>query len=233
MKKTLAIAFGLMLIAAPVLAGPNPEAELAMHTIASFEYLYCQELLNPPLFPLDCTMIDNSATVAEMDASYGYVYVVFLAYNVTCISGVEFCIAGWPTLRGAPPTPLLNYCPEGSLVLGNPWAGGGIQAMGSCACTQVDCGGTVGFAWFIWGAYAYPTYLPVTLDYCMSGYSYPAEPHNYVLGCAPDFVEDPTVSHHGCTIWGVYPELVPYADCNPDITATDPTTWSNVKSMYK
>ena len=82
--RTLAIAFGLLLIAAPAFAGPNPDAALAMHTVASFEYLYCPELTQPgsPFFPIDCLGIDPSAEPAELDASYGYVYVVFLAYNV-------------------------------------------------------------------------------------------------------------------------------------------------------
>jgi hypothetical protein len=228
--RALAITLGLMLVAAPAFAGPNPNATLAMHTVASFDYLYCPEL-NGMLF--DCTMIDNSAEMAELDASYGYVYVLFLAYDVECISGVEYCIGGWPASRGAPPVPPLNYCPESSLILGDPFAGGGVQAFGECVCTDV-CDGTIGFAWFVWGAYAYTTVLPLTLDYCASGYSYPTDPHNYVLACADfNFEEDVTVAEFGCTIGGVYPILVPYDGCDPGATAVDPTSWSNVKAMYK
>jgi hypothetical protein len=234
MKRVLAIAFGLMLVAAPAFAGPNAEAELAMHTVASFDYLYCDDLTLPGMyFPPDCEGIDNSATMAELDASYGYVYVVFLAYNVTCISGVEYCIGGWPETRGTPPKPPLNYCPTSSLVLGDPFAGGGIQGFGTCVCTEL-CGGTIGFAYFVWGAFPYPTYLPLTLFYCPSNYSYPADPHNYVLACAEhNFEEDRVISEHGCTIGGDHWETVPYDDCDVQATATDPTTWGNIKAMYK
>ncbi|MCK4548017.1 MAG: hypothetical protein KAW17_11320 [Candidatus Eisenbacteria sp.] len=238
MKRMLAITFGLMLIAAPALAGPNPDASLAMHTVASSEYLYCPELsnfdpLHPGYHPMDCTMIDNSAEAAELEASYGYVYVVFLAYNVDCITGVEYCIAGWPTVRGAPPQPLLNYCPEASLILGNPFLGGGIQAFGESVCTEAGiCGDVLTFAYFIWGSAAFPTYLPLTLEYGPSAYSYPTNPHNYVLGPAPDFVEDNVVAEFGCTIGGTYHTMVPYWNC-PGNTAVEPSTWSNVKAMYR
>ncbi len=233
-----AIVLGIALVAVPVYAGPNPEVSLAMHTVASYEYLYCPELTvfnqeHPEYFPIDCSMIDNSAEMAELEASYGYLYVVFIAYNATAISGVEYCIGGWPTARGAPPQPPLNYCPEGSLVLGDPFTGGGIQAFGQTAYPYVDCGGTIGFAYFVWGAFQYPTYLPLTLEYCASGYSYPTTPHNYVLGASPDFVEDSINSQYGCTIGGVYPVAVPYDDCEPSGTATERTTWSRVKSRYK
>jgi hypothetical protein len=231
--RTLAIVFGLMLIAAPAFAGPNPQAALAMHTVASYEYLYCPELMGLQYLPGLCDDIDNSATVEDLDASGGYVYVVFMAYNVGCLSGVEYCIAGWPVSRGAPPAPVLMYCPEGSLVLGNPLGTGGIQGFGESVCPAVEptCG-VVGFAYFVWGAYAYPTYLPVTLDYVGSAYSYPTDPRTFVLGPGPWYEEDLAVSTHGCTIWGMYPEVVPYADCH-GVTATDPVSWSNVKAMYR
>lgn len=229
--RTLAIVFGLMLIAAPAFAGPNPQAALAMHTVASYEYLYCPELMGLQYLPGLCDDIDNSATVEDLDASGGYVYVVFMAYNVGCLSGVEYCIAGWPVSRGAPPAPVLMYCPEGSLVLGNPLATGGIQGFGESVCPLLDCG-QIGFAYFVWGAYAYPTYLPVILSYTGSAYSYPDDPRTFVLGPGPLYEEDLTVSTHGCTIWGVHAETVPYFDCTGG-TAVDPTSWSNVKAMYR
>jgi hypothetical protein len=239
MKRTLAIVFGLLVLAAPAFAqlGPNPNVSLAMHTVASYDYLFCPELMTPVpdgYLPWDCSMIDNSATVEEMDASYGYVYVVFLAYNIdTALNGVEYCVMGWPVVRGSPPVPLMNYCPESSLVLGNPLAGGGIQTFGGDTFpTYPTCGNVLGFAWITSGLAGYPTALPITLDYCASAYSYPADPHNYVLGPAPDFMEDSTNLHFGCTIGGMYPILVPYEDCNLN-TAVEPTTWSGVKSMYR
>jgi hypothetical protein len=236
--RALAIAFGLMLVAAPVFAEPNQDTELAMHTVASYEYLYCPELSNfdpahPEYHPLDCAGIDNSATMEELALSYNYVYVVFMAYNFFCISGVEYCIDGWPTSRPVPPKPPLNYCPEGSLVLGDPWNGGGIQAFGECVCSEY-CADVMTFAYFFWNAGPYLDALPVTLFYCPSAYSYPTEPHNYVLACADyNFVEDNVASEHGCTIGGTHWETVPYEDCDPEVTATEPTTWGNIKAMYK
>jgi hypothetical protein len=232
--KSFVTALAMIVIAVPALAGPNADVSLAMHTVASYEYLYCEDLASPRShFPLDCGLIDNSATPPELDASYGYVYVCFVAYNVAGITGVEYCIAGWPSGRGAPPTPLLNYCPATSLLLGDPWAGGGIQAFGELVLPHVDAGGSVVYAWFVWGAYSYTGFLPVTLEYCASEYSYPASPHNYVLGPAPNFIEDTVNLEFGCTIWGVCPVAVPYEDCDPETTPTDPTTWSKVKEMYK
>jgi len=236
-----------ILTATPVLAGPNPYAALAMHTVASYEYLYCEELVEGAYgymyMPDHCSGIDNSATAEELDGSLGYVYVVFLAYNLgpppwgqdTEITGVEYCISGWPTTRGAPPTPPLNYCPEGSLVLGDPFDGGGVQGFGWPVDASWSCAGTVGFAWLIWNAHQYPDHLPLTLEYCASTYSYAGDPHNYVLGSPPDFEEDPTVSQHGCTIGGEHWEQSPYyEDCDPTgPTAAEEKTWGNMKEMYK
>jgi hypothetical protein len=230
--RALVIALGLLLVAAPAFAGPNPQAALAMHTVASDAFLYCAELAHPgQYFPTDCSGIDPSATQAELDATGGYVYVVFAAYNVHCINGVEFAIGGWPTTRGVPAKPTINYCPSTSLVLGDPWTTGAIATFGETVCAQVECGGIVGFGWFVWGAYGFPTYLPRTLNYRPSAYSYPTDAHNYVLGPPPMYEEDLVVSAHGCVIKGVSTET--YPDCDPGATAVEPTTWSNVKAMYK
>jgi hypothetical protein len=232
MKRTLAIVFGL-LIATPAFAGLNPDAELAMHLVAGCEYLYCPELApGGPNTPGDCLGINNDLSVAELAQCYYYAYVVLVAYNVTGFNAVEYCIGGWPTGRGNPPLPALMLCPEVSIILGDPFVAVGIQSLGGVVAPDLACGGLVMFGYFSTGNLApYLGALPITLAYCPSAYSYAADPHNFVID--ENFVEDNVVSEHGCTIGGVHWEPVPYDDCNPQATATDPTTWSNVKSMYK
>jgi len=151
-----------------------------------------------------------------------------LAYNVSAVTGVEFAVTGWPTTRPVPAKPTFHYCPATALVLGDPWTGA-ISGFGELVEAPFGCG-VVPFAWFFWNTALYTG--AVTLDYAASVYSYPTDPHNYVLGAAPDYVEDVVVSQHGCMIKGTYAETVPYADCN-GVTAVEPTTWSNVKAMYK
>ena len=117
-------------------------------------------------------------------------------------------------------------------MLGTPFEGGGIQGFGESVCTEL-CGGTIGFAWFFWNSAPHSSYFPLTLEYCASAYSYPADPRNYVLGPPPNFVEDNVVAEFGCTIGGTYHTPVPYTNCDPGATALEPSTWSNVKAMYR
>jgi hypothetical protein len=182
---------------------------LAMHTVAAFEYLSCDDLTDPasPHSPVNCAGIDNGATMDEIVASYGYVTVVFLAYHVDAITGVEYCISGWPTV-----SPGLEYCPETSSLVGDPFNGGGVQTFGETV-EPSEPGGAVVFAWFRW--YAFSPYLPLMLDYCASTYTYPGDPHNSVIGPSPDYEYTRVESEHGCTIGADHWELVPYSDCFP------------------
>ena len=235
MMRVLAIVFGLMLVASVSFAGENPQGELAMHVVASGDFLYCPELTTPGggYFPLDCLGIDNDATPAELAAAYGYAYVVLCCYNVTGITGVEYCITGFPVARDGSPAVALNYCPTESLVLGDPLVGGGIQTFGLCLEPDplAPCGGMVGFAWI--GLLASQTVTPDAVwSYLPSAYSFDPG-YNYFLDCTTQYEIDPAVSEHGCTINGVHWEPVPYDDCHPDATATEKSTWSNVKSMYR
>lgn len=237
MKRVVAIAFGLMLVASVSFAGENPTGELAMHVVASGEFLYCPELTTPGgmYFPLDCVGIDNDATPAELAAAYGYAYVVLCCYNVVGITGVEYAITGFPTARDGSPAVSLNLCPlDTSLILGDPLVGGGIQTFGVCVepSELAPCGGMIGFAWI--ALLATQTVLPDQVwSYIPSAYSLDPGGYNYFLDCTVDYVIDPTVSEHGCTINGIHWEMVPYDDCHPDATATEKSTWSNVKAMYR
>ena len=229
--KTLTIAFGLMLIAAPVLGqGLNPTGELAMHVVVSDLYLDCPDLgyAGYGEVPPDCAGIVNYASPTELGAGFGYVFVVFCAYNVTGLKGVEYCIVKPYTGRN-PVT--FTLCPPdpGSLVLGDPMMGGGIQTFAVCKEPVVPCGGLVPFAWANYNGVA----SPGEWCWCLSEYSYPTTPRNYFIDCSPGLIKDDVISYH-CAWIGVPPqETVPFTDCDPGATATDATTWSNVKALYR
>jgi subtilisin family serine protease len=46
--------------------------------------------------------------------------------------------------------------------------------------------------------------LPITLEYEASGFSYPNNPHNYVLDCTVQYEEDPIAEETGCTLGGLH-----------------------------
>jgi hypothetical protein len=235
MMRTLAIVFGLLLVSSPVFAeGANPTGELAMHVVASGEYLYCPELTTPgsAYFPVDCLGINNDVSAAELQASFGYAYLVFCCYNVEGITGVEFAVTGVPTTRSGGPL-VLSLCPATALIQGNPhYSTGGILAFGECLEPVVPCGGMLGFAYVALGPSSQTSTMGL-VSYVPSPFSNAADPHNSFFDCSLEFLEDRVFSEHGCTFNGVHPEAVPYADCHPDITPTVPSTWSNVKAMYR
>lgn len=225
--KELAIVLSVTVIPAAAFGYSYPG--LAMHTVASYEYLYCPDLVEPgsPYFPFDCYSLDRDATMDELDATLGYVYVAFCAYyddywEIDGITGAEYCIAGWPGGPDAPPKPTLNYCPESSVVLGDPFEGGGFQSFGqTLSPLSPEWCGLVGFGWFVWNASPYCSHLPIALEFCPSTYTYPADPHNDLVGPGPEYAEVRVVLESGCTIGAGGP------------TAAEPTTWSSVKTMYR
>ena len=225
--RALVIAALVLLVASPAFAGPNPSVSLAMHTIGSDAYLYCPELWG--MIPYWCHEIDNSLEQGDLEP-YGYGYVCLVSYGMDAgMTGVEYCIGGWPTVRGSPPIPVVYYCPVGSLFLGAAFDGGVIQTFGEDVVSPWPCGMLL-FAYFSFQTSVLDP--DMELFYCDSAQSYPLDPHNYVLGPPPGFVEDDVVGAHGCTILGIHWEVVPYSDC-AGATATEATTWSNVKAMYK
>lgn len=242
--RTLTIAFGLMLIAGPAFSqdGLNPLNELAMHVVADEEYyVTCSHIL--AWCPPDCRYIDNWVTEAEIQAMYyQYINVIFCCYNVTGVSGVEWAVDGIPK----PKKCKMYYCPVTGLNpigvsplyddLSEPPKRGILWAF-PCIIPDPLCGGVICFA-DCWMKAAQQTPRPFDMVYIPSNLSYGASPRNYVMDCSPKYVQDVTYSEHGCRIGGIYPddappELPPYEDCDPGATATDATTWSNVKAMYR
>ncbi|MCK4548222.1 MAG: hypothetical protein KAW17_12365 [Candidatus Eisenbacteria sp.] len=198
MMKTTALAACLTLIAAaPSIAGENPNAKLAMHVVASDQYLYCQELT-----PAVCESINVDVSIQEILAASGYGYIAFVAYDVEGLTGAEFAVSGWPSGRGAPQLSGPYWCPEGTLAMGEHLASGGIA---SFPCAAASANGLVLIGYCSFGPLDEED-LPVTLEYVASDFSYPDDPHNYVLDCTIDYQEDAVVAATGCTIGGTHEE---------------------------
>ncbi|MCK4547723.1 MAG: hypothetical protein KAW17_09815, partial [Candidatus Eisenbacteria sp.] len=226
MRRAISVLAAVLFLASvPALAwaGPNPDVKLAMHVVATYDFLYCDDFAAALTTPGD---MDPDVSQAELDAASGYAYVVFCAYDFDSVSGVEFQLSGWPTGRGTPPQPTMIWCPGSSLVLGDPWSGGAITAYGECWDAELD-GAVDPFAWFVWGSASadYSAYLPMELSYIPSAYSYPANPHNYTLGCAPDFVEDSVVREYPGVIGGAVTAELEVVSPNGGEVLTGGTTY--------
>ncbi len=183
-------------------ADSNPDAKLAMHLVASDEYLYCDDLIASA-----CSGIDPDLSMAELAASGYQAYAVFLAYDLeTCITGVEYLVTGWPTGPDAPAFEFPEYCPpmEKTLCMGEPFealgGAGGICAFGECVWEAPFGMAPYAYIWFDLSSHT--PLLPITLDYAPSTYTYSDDPHNYVLGPGPDFPEQAVMTWHGCSIGG-------------------------------
>ena len=113
--------------------GENPATQLAMHLVASSEYLDCADLM-----PAACESINVDLSVEEVQAAGGYGYVVFIAYDVEGITGVEFALAGWPTGRGSPPLYQPNWCPEGAMTYGDHMEDGQQRDQEECHAEEND-----------------------------------------------------------------------------------------------
>ncbi|MCK4546482.1 MAG: S8 family serine peptidase [Candidatus Eisenbacteria sp.] len=174
-----------------------------MHVVASDEYLYC-----PDLTPVACDSINVDVSIAEILAANGYGYVAFVAYDVQGITGAEFAVTGWPTGRGAPALSGPYWCPDDALTLGNHLDGGGIT---SFPCEQASENGIVLIGYCSFGPLDEED-LPITLEYEASSFSYPQDPHNYVLDCTVEYREDPAIAFSGCTIGGVSDDSLACSD---------------------
>jgi hypothetical protein len=190
--KTMALALCVVLAGIlPAWAGENPSAKLAMHVVASNQYLDCADLM-----PAACESINVDISVGEVLAASGYGYIAFVAYDVLTITGAEFAVDGWPTGRGAPPLSGPYWCPEGTLTMGDPLGSGGIAAF---PCAEASADGLLLIGYCSFGPLSEAN-LPITLQYASSDFSYPNDPHNYVLDCTIDYEEDSVVASTGCTI---------------------------------
>jgi len=243
-RKLLISGLVLSVLSAPLInkaeAGQNPNTRLAMHLIASDEYLDSFDFRN-----IEIADIDDDLSLAEL-ALTGYSgFCVLCAYNFEGISGIEFALSGWPNGEGQnPPLPQLRWEPEDYSefvgTLGDHWNGGGATSWGSGYGGCETSGERVRESfWLVWNnhpVYAkiypfayfpielnnYTDKLPITLNFINSPYSDPNNPRIYTLDCSIQFEEDYIDPYHtySCTI-----------GC--DGCPTEKTTWSGIKSMYK
>ncbi|MCK4546672.1 MAG: hypothetical protein KAW17_04435 [Candidatus Eisenbacteria sp.] len=73
-------------------------------------------------------------------------------------------------------------------------------------------------------------WLPITLAYGPSGFSYPGYPHNYFIDCTIYGRETFTVHEHSAVIGG---ECEPIPNCEPGPTTNDDSTWGMIKGLYR
>jgi hypothetical protein len=226
MKRVGIIGTALMLLSSPVQAD-NPDGSLAIHLVASNDYLEC-----PDLCPLgmSCLDVDCDLTLAELEVTGGYGYAAFLAYNVTNVSAIEFYVVGWPLGPGSPDFSGPYYCAsEDALVLGEPFekmggAGGLVEFPCEEPCTGMFCFCMISFGPDVYG------WLPITLAYAPSTFSFPHDPGNYFWNCRPNWEIDPSYYEHYGVIGG---ECEPIPDCIPSPSDTESGTWGMIKNLCR
>ncbi len=195
----LGVVIGILVVFASAAgAGLNPDAKLAMHLIASGEYLDCEDF---ELASIDD--INPDLSMEELAAASYCGYVVFVVYDLgVAMTGCEYFVTGWPMGRGAPLFAGPDYCGRIALCLGEPFEAfggeGGIVALGGPFVYPETMSFPFGAISFDLSAHT--SYLPITLDFSPSRFQYPSSPHNYVLGPWPNYSEDPFVEEHGCVI---------------------------------
>ncbi len=233
------ILIGLVLVSVlwPIgfsIAGQNPDTRLCMHLIATESYL--DDLYSEALAELVLGEINQDLDVAEIAASSYSGYCILCAWNISGISGIEFVVEGWPTTRGAPPYPTIQW--EDSLntvVTGVPFYPGALASWGGSGngCDQTDTHARLRpcetgqcliypFAYFRFDLSSHVGEYPISLNYGRSPHTYPEDPHIYVTDCTKDLAEDtvPITRAWGCIIGG-------YSG------STESCTWSAVKVLYR
>ncbi len=248
MNRVLLVSLLVLGLPAVAFAGTNPDTRVCMHLIATDQYLV--DLYTTDLAELTLADIDQDLTVAELSATGYYAYCILCAYNIDNISGIEFQIDGWPTGRGAPVAPTLDYedvtDTQVLAASGFPFGAGGVVTGG---LTWGGCDGTGANVrqreW--WGddnnspgnckIYPFASFwinlstatvtYPINLAWVNSTYSYAGDPHNYVMDCTLAYVEDTVAisDSYGCTIGGDY--------TTPIVNSVEPATWSTIKALYR
>ncbi|MCK4548011.1 MAG: hypothetical protein KAW17_11290 [Candidatus Eisenbacteria sp.] len=231
--------------------------KLCMHIVPSDAYLYGPDFAD---LLINTNDVDQDITLAEI-ASYDGVYVVLCAYDFSAvgsadvghgISGLEFVIDGWPTARGSPPVPSLDWTADdtgmNTLVQGNCFSGGCISAAGTLTGAGCNKASTIvklrdcwqmttptdtryncfiyPFAYFYVGTAAVTDYgSPISLVFGESAFSHPASPYSYTLDCAISYDEDVIVDSFGCALGGTHGGDL--------VTSVEPATWTTVKALYR
>ncbi len=191
-SKVLLLGSLLLLWGVSASAGENSAGKLAMHLVASEEYLDCSDLL-----PESCEAINCDLSAAELEAANGYGYLAFIAYDVTSVKGVEFAVDGLPTGRGGPVVQGPHWCSSGALSMGDVMDGGGIV---SGDCLEPDP--VSGLCLLSYLSFHYTGEDPLYIEYGQSTFSHPLDPGNFFLDCTADYEEDDVTYETGCVIKG-------------------------------
>lgn len=182
----------LLLWATTAFAGENSAGKLAMHLVASEEYLDCADLL-----PESCEGINCDLSAAELEAANGYGYLAFIGYDVTHLVGVEFAVAGFPTGRSGPTVQGPFWCIPEALAIRDIFEEGGIA---SGLCTEPDPASGLVLLGYL--SFHYAGEDPLYIEYTPSTFSHTLEPRNYFLDCPPGYEEDRVTYETGCVIKG-------------------------------
>jgi len=224
--KSACFCLAVVLSAAPAY-GQNEHGSLAIHLVASSEYLQCEDLYPPGM---TCDDIDCDLSMAELEASGGYGYAAFVAYGTDEVSALEFYVVGWPTQSGSPDFLGPQYCPSGTLWIGEPFEArggrGGLLTFLSC---REPCSGLFCFCTIAFGPQIYD-WLPITIEYAPSSYSNGADPQNYFIDCTVSWGVTWPENEHPAVIGGT---CDPIPNCEPGPTGTEGSTWGAVKNLYR
>jgi len=228
MKCLSAVGMAIVLFATPVFGYNNEHGSLAIHLVASNEYLECEDLCPPGM---TCEDINCDLSMEELEASGGYGYAAFVAYNIDYgVSTVEFFVVGWPVGPATPDFAGPVYCAgETGYLVGEPFekrGGIGGVAVFTCErpCSNMFCFCLIGFGPEIYG------WLPITLEYAPSSFSSPSDPHNYFFDCTVNWDMFDVTHEHPAVIGGT---CDPIPNCEPGPTASDKSTWGAVKNLYR
>jgi len=202
----------------------NEEVSLAMHVVATGEYLDCEDLCPAEMTCLD---VNCDLSVAELQAAGGYGYVAFLAYNVDEAAALEFYVVGWPMGPETPDFTGPMYCAgEDAVLFGEPFEkrggqGGAVVFPCEEPCTRMLCVCTIRFG---------PTvldWLPISLQYAPSTFTQPYV--NKIENCT-DWITDPVIYEHGAVIGG---DCEPIPNCYPGPSQAESESWGAIKALYR
>jgi hypothetical protein len=227
MKALGVVSLLVFLSVIPARAGQNPDVSLAIHLVATYEYLDCPELCPESM---SCEDIDCDLSLAELEASGGYALAVLLIYNALRITALEYFVTGWP--EDAPDFSGPHYCIGDSVAtFQEPFEhrggeGGFVSFLVGCIepCNSILCFGIIELT------PETSPWLPITLQVSPSSWSYPADPHNTIQHCGPEMDEDPVVWNHHAVIGG---ECSSIPNCLPGPSAGRETSWGSLKSLYR
>jgi hypothetical protein len=206
-----------ILISQPVVGGENPNVRLAMHCVATNQYLY--ELRD---CPQSCDEIDCDLTREELSLTGGYGMIFLVAYNVNGLASIEYAL-DYPDGVSTTFEPTEYWCGESALSLGNREEDGRIVSWGLDLCLEPESSnGGVAFAFI---RVRYRDTQPVVFKWAPSEFSYGFDPHNYTMDCTSNYREDPVVAHHGAVIGGKCSD--------PCMGGLQESSWGEVKQKYR